>query len=224
MERFLTELRTEGFRYGLMLLFALALALLSLLLNDGRASRGFELLAAGGALVLALVTSGLAAERRRALGTLFALLVAIGTVAVVAGVPSVTVTLAATAALLASAVAAVGGGLVRLVVERGVVMQAVFGAVAVYMLVGLCFAYVIGALATGGSEFYFSEGTDGTQSDRTYFSFTALTTTGFGDYTAATQLGRSLTVLEMLLGQLYLVTVIAMLVGNLRRGPGSDAR
>jgi len=44
-----------------------------------------------------------------------------------------------------------------------------------------------------------------------------LTTTGFGDLTARTAPGRALAVLEMLIGQLYLVTVIATLVGNLSR-------
>jgi Ion channel len=48
-----------------------------------------------------------------------------------------------------------------------------------------------------------------------YFSFTVLTTTGFGDFTAATHLGRALAVIEMLVGQIYLVTVIGVLVGNL---------
>jgi hypothetical protein len=47
-----------------------------------------------------------------------------------------------------------------------------------------------------------------------YYSFTVLTTTGFGDYTAAKPLGHALAVLEMLIGQLYLVTVIGILVGN----------
>jgi hypothetical protein len=50
-----------------------------------------------------------------------------------------------------------------------------------------------------------------------YFSFTVLTTTGFGDFTAATSVGHALAVVEMLLGQLYLVTVIGILVGNLAR-------
>jgi hypothetical protein len=39
---------------------------------------------------------------------------------------------------------------------------------------------------------------------------------GFGDLTAAHPAGRAPAVLEMLLGQLYLVTVIALLVGGLR--------
>ena len=98
-----------------------------------------------------------------------------------------------------------------------------FGALAVYVLVGLTFGFVIGAIATGSSTDYFASGTDASQSTRVYFSFTTLTTTGYGDYTAATRGGRALAVLEMLLGQLYLVTVISLLVANLRRA-GGDLR
>ena len=58
-----------------------------------------------------------------------------------------------------------------------------------------------------------------TQSQEIYFSFTTLTTTGYGDLTPALSVGRALSVLEMLIGQIYLVTVIGLLVGNLRRGP-----
>ena len=46
------------------------------------------------------------------------------------------------------------------------------------------------------------------------YSFTVLTTTGFGDYTAAQPFGHALAVLEMLIGQLYLVTVIGIVVAN----------
>ena len=44
-----------------------------------------------------------------------------------------------------------------------------------------------------------------------------LTTTGFGDLTAAEPVGRALAVLEMLVGQLYLVTVIGVLIGSFGR-------
>ena len=44
-----------------------------------------------------------------------------------------------------------------------------------------------------------------------------MTTTGFGDLTAAYDLGRSLAVTEALFGQIYLVTVVALIVGNLGR-------
>ena len=139
-----------------------------------------------------------------------------GGIAAALGSPHPALTFASTAFLLAMAAGVILAGLVRLVVERGVVLQAVLGALAVYMLVGLTLGFLIGALATGVSSPYFAQGTDATQNARVYFSFTALTTTGFGDYTAAMRGGRALAVLEMLVGQLYLVTVIATLVGNLR--------
>ena len=40
-----------------------------------------------------------------------------------------------------------------------------------------------------------------------------------GDLTAATQAGHAIAVLEMLIGQVYLVTVIAVLVSRLGHGP-----
>ena len=62
---------------------------------------------------------------------------------------------------------------------------------------------------------YFASGTDGTEGERAYYSLAVLTTTGFGDFTAGQPLGRSLAVVEMLVGQLYLVTVIGVLVGSM---------
>ena len=68
---------------------------------------------------------------------------------------------------------------------------------------------------------FFAEGTSGTEGERAYYSLSVLTTTGLGDFTAAQPLGRALAVVEMLVGQLYLVTVIGVLVGGLaaRRAP-----
>jgi len=118
--------------------------------------------------------------------------------------------------LLAAAVPlALVGGLLRLVRERGVTLQAVAGGLAIYLLVGLLFAAIIDVVARAGGGPYFAQGTDGSLSQRVYFSFTSLTTTGFGDLTAGTRVGRALAVVEMLVGQLYLVTVIGVLVGHL---------
>ena len=54
-----------------------------------------------------------------------------------------------------------------------------------------------------------------TTPDFLYFSFITQTTVGYGDFTAAGDLGRALAVLEALTGQLYLVTIIAVLVSRL---------
>ena len=205
-----------GFRYGGVLLLTLAIAVFALIAADSGAVRTIELFAAGAVLLVAVLTSRAPAATRRLAGAGVAIVVLVGRVTAAFVGPHPALTFAGTTILLAVTAGVILAGLVRLVIERGVVLQAVFGALAVYMLVGLVFAFLIGALATGESRPYFASGTDATQNARVYFSFTALTTTGFGDYTAATRGGRALAVLEMLVGQLYLVTVIATLVGNLR--------
>ncbi|MGH2792130.1 MAG: potassium channel family protein, partial [Actinomycetota bacterium] len=58
-------------------------------------------------------------------------------------------------------------------------------------------------------------GPDGALPDFLYFSYSTLTTVGFGDLTARGDVGRMTSALEALTGQLYLVTVVAVLVGNL---------
>jgi hypothetical protein len=44
-----------------------------------------------------------------------------------------------------------------------------------------------------------------------------LTTVGYGDFTASTSVGRMFAVSEALTGQLYLVSAVALLVGNIGR-------
>ena len=95
-------------------------------------------------------------------------------------------------------------------------VKAVSGAVCVYVLIGLLFVFLYGIIAVVISENFFAQGTDGTQNARVYFSFVTLATLGYGDYTPAHELGRTLAIVEALFGQLYLVTVIAVLVSRMR--------
>jgi ion channel len=216
-ERARDRARVGGHRYGLVLAFALAIVVFSLSAGDGRGSRVVTLFASGGALVLGVVTSDAPARTRRALALMLGGAVTLGAVADIVAAPGQAAILGVTALLCAATIGVISGGLFRLIVDEGVVVQAVLGALAVYLLIGLVFAFTIGALAVGSSGPWFAQGTDAVQSTRAYYSFTTLTTTGFGDYTPATRGGHLLAVLEMLIGQLYLVTVIALLVGNLRR-------
>ena len=54
-----------------------------------------------------------------------------------------------------------------------------------------------------------------------YFSYSTLTTVGYGDLVARSNLGHTLSAFEALLGQIYLVTVVAVIVTNVvpRRRP-----
>lgn len=129
---------------------------------------------------------------------------------------------------LASAVGAVLVALIPVVMWRGVTRalrtegvtgRAVFGAMSFYLLIGISFALLYGVIARWGSQPLFANGSDGTTSVRTYFSFITQATVGYGDYTPASGIARALAVLQALVGQLYLVTVLALLVGNLGRRP-----
>jgi Ion channel len=221
VKRNLPRIEGGGYRFGAILVLTLSLAIFGLLVPENAASRGIELVAASAILFLTVLTSGAPLRTRRAAAAALAVIVAAVFVGDVTGFTDPVVVFAAVAALLASTVGVIGAGVVRLIVERGVTMQAVLGAITIYVLVGLTFGFAVGAIATGGSTPFFAQGTDADQPARLYYSFTVLTTTGFGDYTAGHRGARALAVLEMLIGQLYLVTVIAMLVGNLRRRPGA---
>jgi ion channel len=108
--------------------------------------------------------------------------------------------------------------------QRKANLQAVTGAICVYILLGMVFFFLYGSIAALGTQPFFASGTDGTRPIRLYFSFVTLATVGYGDYTAGGNLGRMLAVVEALLGQLYLVTVIAVLVSRISgRGSAADA-
>jgi voltage-gated potassium channel len=95
--------------------------------------------------------------------------------------------------------------------------QSIRGAICVYLLLGMLFVFVYGAIAVLGDGHLFAQETDGTRSLRVYFSFVTLATLGYGDYTAAGELGRTVSIVEALAGQLYLVTVVALLVAQTGR-------
>ena len=100
--------------------------------------------------------------------------------------------------------------------QHGVNFQSVLGALCIYLMIGLLYAFAYGAMAAFQSGPFFAQGTDGTASIRLYFSVVSLATVGYGDYTAATDLGRTVAGSEGLLGQVYLVTVVAVIVSRLR--------
>lgn len=209
--------RPGAYRYGLVLLLAFALVVFQVLTSGGDWSRAVVVALQSAALLVVVATSRARSEVRRAR----ALAVGVGAVVLVAGVAAgvvpVAVTFLVIVALNTAVALALVAGLVRMIRTRGVTVQAVAGALAIYLLVGLLFAAMISFVAKVDDAAYFTQGSDGSSSERVYFSFTVLTTTGFGDFTAATSVGRSLAVVEMLLGQIYLVTIIGILVGNLAR-------
>jgi hypothetical protein len=115
-------------------------------------------------------------------------------------------------------------GVVRsLRANSGVTIEAVLGVICLYLLAGMAFALIYGAVAnlSGG---FFTNGVAATSARCLYYSFTTLTTVGYGDLTAESNLGHTLSVTEALVGQIYLVTIVSVLVSNLRPRRASPDR
>ncbi len=111
-------------------------------------------------------------------------------------------------------------GVVRSMRARSkVTVEAVFGVLCLYILIGLFFAQLFGAIDRVSGHF-FANNLNATPSDCVYFSFTTLATIGYGDITTAGNLGHTLAVSEGLVGQIYLVTIVSLLVSNLGRSRG----
>lgn len=105
----------------------------------------------------------------------------------------------------------------HLAAQRRVTRHTVTGALSVYLLSGLLFAYVYALIDVAAQHGFFAQSGKHGVADYVYFSYVTLTTVGYGDLTAASSLGRVIAVLEALIGQLYLVTIVAIVVGNIGR-------
>jgi Ion channel len=104
----------------------------------------------------------------------------------------------------------------HLLLRRQVDQQTVLGALDIYLLIGMLFAFVYRFLGVAGTGAFFGASGKGTISQDLFFSFTTLTTTGYGDLVPAGNPGQTIAVLEMLSGQLFLVTALAKVISAYR--------
>jgi Ion channel len=209
-------------RYGLLLLAILAAFAVQGIAHPGRWEQVVVALLLGATLLLAGWASDLRPGVMRASAVVTVIVVGASIVEAIAGDVDGPASRFANLLLVTLAPPVVVLGVVRSLRRRGEVsVQAVFGVLALYILLGMFFALVYGALDRYSGPF-FAENIAGNVSNCLYFSFTTLTTVGFGDITSRTNLGHTLSSLEALTGQIYLVTVVSLLVSNLRRrGPAA---
>ncbi|MGH3273912.1 MAG: potassium channel family protein [Streptosporangiaceae bacterium] len=109
-----------------------------------------------------------------------------------------------------------------------VTRQSIFAAVSAYLIIGLMFAAFYGAISHLNGGHFFAGHRTGDSRTFQYFSFTTLTTLGYGDFTAAGSDGQAIAVIEALAGQIFLATLVARLVAAFRgprfpATPGDDA-
>jgi hypothetical protein len=112
-----------------------------------------------------------------------------------------------------------------------VTVHRILGAIAIYLNVAAAFALAYRVIDAFGPA-RFSSSLHGVASEHTiatliYFSFTTLTTTGFGDIVPIDPFARSLSNIESVIGQLFPATLLARLITleiEHRRDARDDAR
>lgn len=96
-----------------------------------------------------------------------------------------------------------------------VTRNVIVAAICVYLQIGLIFARLYFFIDQATQTAAIMSGTEAVRRmpELVYYSFTTLTTTGFGDMHPAVPLARSISVIEAVLGQMYIVVLIGRLVG-----------
>jgi hypothetical protein len=117
--------------------------------------------------------------------------------------------------LLTVAMAAV---LRRVVTTGEVGSRTILGAISVYVVLGILFTFGYGTIDRIQGGPFFEGVAHPSGSDFLFFSYTTLTTTGYGDLVPGGQPGRMISGLEMMIGQIFLVTLVAGLVSLWRPG------
>src|SRR5690348_12264968 len=107
----------------------------------------------------------------------------------------------------------------RVLAKRTVTIQSIYGALSAYLILGLMFAACFAAIQRLETSDFFADHEPVNTQTLQYFSFTTLTTLGYGDFTAAHNGGRSIAVMEALTGQVFLATLVARLVSAYRPEP-----
>jgi hypothetical protein len=117
--------------------------------------------------------------------------------------------------------------LLRYVFDREVLTaDRLWGAAAAYLMIGVLWSFLYALVDRASPGSFAIRGSIGGMElmDLLYFSFSTLTTTGFGDIVTLTRLARSAAIIEGIIGQLFLAVLIARLVGVYPQQPGRRVR
>jgi hypothetical protein len=168
----------------------------------------------GGVLIFVLRVSGVGGHLWRIASVLTVLFVTAGVASILLEGESATLSTEIVGLLFAVATPlAIGRRVTR---EGKVDTTVVAGALCIYLLIGLFYVQVYSIFNRMSDGQFFVQIHDPTPTDITYFSYVTMTTVGYGDLTAAGNIERMLAVTEALIGQLYLVTIVALAVSRMR--------
>lgn len=108
----------------------------------------------------------------------------------------------------------------RVLSQQVVTIETLWGAMSVYLLMAIMYNYMYLEVQRFGSVSFF--GVEETTSSFMYFSVVTLTTLGYGDLAPVSDVGRFFAITEAIIGQVFLVTIVARLVSLLSRASASS--
>ncbi len=202
--------------FGLVLVLVLTTYVLASLLDNRGWSAVILTVATSATSIVALTSSHARAGFVRGAIWLSALTIGLAAIAG-AGGAQIWLNLASTIqiGLLVVAMAAV---LRRVVTTAEVGSRTILGAISVYTVLGILFTFLYGMVERVQGGAFFEGHPHPSGSDFLFFSYTTLTTTGYGNLVPGGQPGRMFSGLEMMIGQIFLVTLVAGLVSLWRPG------
>ncbi len=207
------QAKATAHRYGIVLVLLLATFMFLVCGVTGAWVRPITVALEGVTLLVALSAAEVRPRLQRLARTVVIVSVTMSLATITSNDRGVTLQGAVLSGLL---VGAAPVAIARSIVRRRVIdVRTVLGALCIYVLFGLFWAYTFAVIGGVGSAPFFAQGIAGNPARYTYFSFVTLTTVGYGDLTAASNIGRGFAALEAFLGQIYLVTIVAVLVSNL---------
>ena len=208
--------------FGLVLVLVLTTYVLASLMRNHGWSAVVLTVATSATSVVALTSSHVKARVVRAALWLSALTVLLAMVAAVSG--DRTWLNFASVIQIALLVVAMGAVLRRVVMAPEVGSRTIMGAISVYTVLGLLFTFVYGTVDRIQGGPFFEAHPHPSGGDFLFFSYTTLTTTGYGNLVPGGQPDRMIAGLEMMIGQIFLVTLVAGLVSLWRPGEGLRRR
>ena len=120
----------------------------------------------------------------------------------------------------------------RIFAQRFISTETVLGALCVYLLIGFSFSFIYSGVAYVSGTPFFAGLSEASSNDYLFFSYSTLTTVGYGNLVPVGSIGQTFAMLEALFGQIYLVIVVARLVSlwgqerpapSLKRRPDAEA-
>jgi hypothetical protein len=204
-------------RYGLVLALAVVSIALQMSLPTSDGSRFVTIVLQAATLVAAVRASGMIETRLR-VPSVTAGVVVLGSIVawLIRGDLPVSASAVVNGLLVIAAPVAIARGLLRDLGEHNEVSaETLSGVLAIYLLAGMFFSFVYGLIGAIDASALFAQAQPIDRIDELYFSFVTLCTVGYGDLTPNGGVARSFAVAEMLIGQIYLVTIVSLIVSNL---------